>query len=325
MQRFIINDNEAGQRLDKYLKKLLKEAPAGFFYKMMRKKNIVLNGKKTEGSALLRQGDEVKLFLSDETIASFRGAAPQGRELEQKYPVTRLDILYEDRDLLVMNKPAGMLSQKARPEDVSANEYIIGYLLSSGQLTEEQLRTFVPSVCNRLDRNTSGLLIAGKSLAGLQRMGEQLRRRDMDKYYQCLVMGKLEGFGEWKGWLKKDPKANRVEILEQQVQGSSRIHTGYRTLQQFRSREGRAYTLAELHLITGRSHQLRAHLAAMGHPILGDSKYGGGQRQDPLARQLRLPGQLLHACRLEWPDGTILRAPLPEVFQRAVGELCLME
>ena len=126
-------------------------------------------------------------------------------------------------------------------------------------------------------------------------------------------------------WLKKDPKANRVEILEQQVQGSSRIHTGYRTLQQFRSREGRAYTLAELHLITGRSHQLRAHLAAMGHPILGDSKYGGGQRQDPLARQLRLPGQLLHACRLEWPDGTILRAPLPEVFQRAVGELCLME
>lgn len=324
MQQFIIGANEAGQRLDKYLKKLLKEAPASFLYKMMRKKNIVLNGKKAGGSELLGQGDTVGLFLSDETIAKFQGAPARG-ELSRKYPTARLDIIYEDGELLVINKPAGMLSQKARPEDVSANEYIIGYLLASGQLTEGQLLTFAPSVCNRLDRNTSGLLIAGKSLAGLQRMGEQLSRRDLAKYYQCLVRGSLEGCGSLKGWLKKDPKTNRVQILEKQIQGSSQIHTGYRALQHFRSREGDAYTLAELHLITGRSHQLRAHLSAIGHPIVGDSKYGGGQGQDPLARQLRLPGQLLHACRLEWPDGKILEAPLPEPFRRAVGELILME
>lgn len=319
MQQFEIGANEAGQRLDKYLKKLLKEAPSSFFYKMMRKKNIVVNGKKAEGAQKLALGDEVTLFLSDDTIAGFRGEAPGKEALKQKYPTARLSILYEDKDILVINKPAGMLSQKARPEDVSANEYIIGYLLSSGQLKAEDLATFTPSVCNRIDRNTSGILIAGKSLAGLKRMGEALRNRDLLKYYQCLVTGNLADARELEGWLTKDVGTNQVRIGRERTDGSSYIRTGYRPLSHY-TWQGREYTLLKVQLITGKSHQIRAHLASIGHPVLGDRKYGG-RKADPLAEHLHLPGQLLHAWRLVWPEGKTLTAPLPERFQKALQEI----
>ena len=186
MKEFIINENEAGQRFDKYLAKLLREAPKSFFYKMMRKKNITLNGKKATGNEKLLSGDHVKLFLSDETFEKFSGsiAAPRAHHV--------LDIIYEDENILLINKPAGMLSQPADDGTPSLVEYLTGYLLENGSLTEEDLRTFRPSVCNRLDRNTSGLIAAGKSLVGLQTLSEMFKLRELHKYYLCLVEGILD-------------------------------------------------------------------------------------------------------------------------------------
>ena len=158
MKSVIVNSNEAGQRLDKLLGKYLNLAGKGFLYKMMRKKNITLNGKKCDGSEKLSEGDEIRLFLSDETIEKF------SQVRVQKVRKTKLDLVYEDSHILLINKPSGMLSQKAKDTDESLVEYVIAYLMETGQLTVEQLRSFHPSVCNRLDRNTSGLVAAGKSL-----------------------------------------------------------------------------------------------------------------------------------------------------------------
>ena len=163
MQKRIVTPNEAGQRFSKLLEKMLKNAPKGFIYKMLRKKNITLNGKKADGTEKTAVGDEITLWLSDETIQKFEGV-----HIIQKtsdYP----EIIYEDEHVLLMNKPAGILSQKARPEDISVNEQMLAYLMDTGVITEETLKSFKPSVVNRLDRNTSGLIAAGKTLAGFRR------------------------------------------------------------------------------------------------------------------------------------------------------------
>ena len=160
MKEFQITENEAGQRFDKYLAKLLRNAPKSFFYKMLRKKNITLNGRKATGNEKLNTGDQIRLFLSDETFSKFSQQEQTARA------VTDLDIIYEDTDILLINKPTGMLSQPDDTKEPSMVEYLIGYLLQNGSLTEENLRTFHPSVCNRLDKNTSGVIAAGKSLAG---------------------------------------------------------------------------------------------------------------------------------------------------------------
>ena len=177
MQEIIVSTNEAGQRFDKLLAKYLNEAPKSFIYKMLRKKNIVLNGKKATGNEKLGVGDSIKLFLSDETIEKFSKVTVQKTK-------QRLDVIYEDENILLINKPVGMLSQKAEAKDESLVEHIITYLLESGQLTEEELRKFKPSICNRLDRNTSGLVVAGKSLLGLQKMGEPDHRQRCRVYYR---------------------------------------------------------------------------------------------------------------------------------------------
>lgn len=345
MQYFQIGTNEAGQRFDKYLKKLLAGAPGGFLYKMLRKKNITLNGKKATGAEKLELGDEVKLFFSEETFAKFstasighslvqEGDPPQAESLlQQKYPYIPLEIVYEDQDILAVNKPAGMLSQKAAPGDVSANEYVIGYLLKEKFLDGAQLATFRPSICNRLDRNTSGLLIAGKTLKGLQDMADCLKKRSVGKYYRCLVKGEVREPQVIKGWLWKDGKTNQVSVSGSESPGSKYIETGYSPLSCFsikpvsKASKGKGsgitemYTLLEVHLITGRTHQIRAHLASIGHPILGDAKYGDRNANRWLAETLRIQTQLLHAYRMSFPDGKEIIAPLGQEFQKALEYL----
>ena len=291
MKEIVINENEAGQRLDKFLGKLLKEAPASFYYKMLRKKNIVLNGKKATGNEKLTAGDSVKLFLSH----------------------ISLEIVYEDHDILAINKPAGMLSQKAKKEDISANEYILQYLLESGTITRESLHTFKPSVCNRLDRNTSGILVAGKTLNGLQQMSKAFRERSMEKYYLAIVAGHISKPRRIEGFLKKDEKNNQVTILSEPSNDAKPIITEYRPLKLVGQ-----VTLLEVHLITGRSHQIRAHLASIGHPVIGDTKYGNPRLNREFLKNAGVTHQLLHAYRLFLADGTKIQADAPKEFERAL-------
>lgn len=312
MQEIKVTANEAGQRLDKLLSKYLNEAPKSFLYKMLRKKNIVLNGKKATGNEKLVCGDSVKLFLADETIAKF------SKSTIQKAKGT-LDIIYEDEDVLVLNKPVGMLSQKADAKDVSVVEYLITYLLDSGQLTEENLRSFKPSICNRLDRNTSGLLVCGKSLRGLQNMAEMFRERSMKKFYRCIVAGDVKETRYIKGYLVKDEKINTVSVSGKEMPDSQPIETEYRPLEKLQNG-----TLLEVHLITGRTHQIRAHLASEGYPIIGDYKYGDEKINRYYKERYHLVSQLLHAYRMEMPkaaeeleqlSGKVFVAPLPKKFE----------
>lgn len=318
MQSFQIGSNEKDQRFDKYLKKLLQEAPGSFIYKMLRKKNITLNGKKADGSEKLKQGDEVKLFLSDETIQKFSRAIPNASAC---YPSIPLEVLYEDKDILAINKPVGMLSQKADAKDISANEYIIGYLLKKQEITEQDLLTFRPSVCNRLDRNTSGLLVAGKSLRGLQDMAKQFNSRLAEKYYRCLVKGKVLGARTLEGWLSKDGQDNQVTISKQESPGSKYIKMKYVPVESYKLGEQNIATLLEVQLITGRSHQIRVQLASVGHPVIGDHKYGERAANEWFTRKFRVHSQLLHAYRMRLSDGRELTAPLNGEFQKVIDDL----
>lgn len=327
MKEIRIGENESGQRLDKFLLKYMSRAPKSFIYKMLRKKNITLNGKKAQGNEQLRQGDAVKLFLSDDTIGKFSETRTAG------YAETELDILYEDKHTIFINKPAGMLSQKAAAEDVSLVEHLIAYLLKTGQISEEALATFRPSVCNRLDRNTSGIMAAGKSLAALQQLSAMFRERSLKKYYLCLVHGRVTEARRISGFLSKDERTNRVRVQRAGERRSpqkeeARIETEYRPL-----RSGDGVTLLEVHLITGKTHQIRAHLAAEGHPIIGDYKYGMRSVNDSFKREYGLSTQLLHSCRLCFPEctgalselsGREITAPVPDLFRRICREKGVM-
>lgn len=317
MKEIIIRTNEAGQRLDKYLSKYMPLAPRSFFYKMLRKKNITLNGKKAAGQEKLAEGDKISLYLSDDTIGKF--TEKRSSVSRQRTAGIKLDILYEDKNTLFINKPAGMLSQKAAKDDISLVEYMTGYLLESGQITEEELRTFHPSVCNRLDRNTSGIVAAGKTLAALQGLSAMFRERSLKKYYLCLVAGKVAEGGHITGYLTKDPKANRVSFSERKKTAeASAIETEYRPIS-----TGGDVTLLEVHLITGKTHQIRAHMASQGHPIIGDYKYGDRKINDSYRARYGLTSQLLHSARLCMPEcsgtlaelsGKVITAPLPGLF-----------
>ena len=210
MRSLIITEKDAGQRLDKLLGKYLNLAGKSFIYKMLRKKNITLNGKKCDGSEKLSCGDEVKLFLAEETIEKFSEVKVQ------KVRKQELDILYEDEHIALINKPSGMLSQKAKDTDESLVEYFIDYLLDKGTIKEEDLKTFRPSVCNRLDRNTSGLVVAGKTLPGLQIMAAVFKDRSIHKYYQCVVKGVIKEKQLITGFITKDEKTNQVKIWREE-------------------------------------------------------------------------------------------------------------
>lgn len=314
MREIEIKPNDAGQRFDKYLKKLLCNASGSFIYKMLRKKNIVLNGKKADGSEKLKSGDFVKLFLSDETYLKFTvnsEVVQKEYEALRKLPVKDLQVVLEEDDILVINKPAGLLSQKANPNDISANEWILAYLIQTGKLSFEDFMTFRPSICNRLDRNTSGLLIAGKSLKGLQEMAKVLQERTVKKYYRCIVAGEWKETTYLKGYLTKDEASNRVTITDTKISDESKeIETEYRPVTNWKG-----YTELEVHLITGRSHQIRAHLASAGCPIIGDTKYGDTSVNRYFRDQQKLRFQLLHAYRMELEDGRVLIAEVPAKFK----------
>lgn len=276
----------------------MREATKSFIYKMLRKKNITLNGKKAQGNEKLEPGDKVVLFFSEETLEKFCGG--QLRKKERKKAA--FPILYEDEQILLINKPAGMLSQKAKPEDVSLVELVQQYVGCEPG--------FSPGICNRLDRNTSGIVVAGKTLPALQKMSELFRTREVGKYYLTIVKGAMTEKKEVDGYLLKDAKTNKVTVYREEKKGSSYIRTGYEPLVTTRE-----MTLLRVHLMTGKPHQIRSHLSSLGHPVLGDAKYGGAHPQ--------IKYQLLHAYELHFPklgkpfekiSGKCFTATIPQTF-----------
>lgn len=284
MREIIIGKNQCGQRLDKFLAKYLKEAPKSFLYKMLRKKNIKRNGKRAEGNEKLEEGDVITLYLAEETIVRFTGQEPQETKKVSKSGAPEIDVLYENEHIVLINKPAGLLSQKANAGDDSLNDRFVRYV-------GETEAGFTPGICNRLDRNTSGIVIAGKSLAGLQKMSELIRDRKIQKYYLAVVKGVMDKKEVVCGYLKKDAKTNQVRITEGELPGSSYIRTGYEPL----CSDG-SHTLLRVQLFTGKPHQIRSHLSSLGHPIVGDLKYGGSVWGIEGGRQL------LHAYEVVFPE-----------------------
>lgn len=305
MKLITVHKQEEGQRLVKLLGAYLKEAPNSFFYKMLRKKNITLNGKKADGTEKLKCGDEIRLFLSDETYEKFAGKV----QPKEKFPMAKLNIVYEDSNVIFINKPAGMLSQKSVPSDVSLNEYLLGYLEKSGQWKQEESKAFRPSVCNRLDRNTSGMVICGKSMAGLQQMAALLKDRSLHKYYLCLVKGVMTESQHLEGYLLKDENSNQVKIFQKETEGAAHIITEYEPLYT----EGET-TLLEVTLVTGKSHQIRAHLSSIGHPIIGDPKYGDRKVNAFFRETHGIKNQMLHAWKLTFPE---LAEPLDNLSEKS--------
>ena len=312
MKQFQISSQESSQRLDKYLKRMLPEMGTSFMYKMLRKKNITLNNAKATGSELIQTGDIVKCFFSDETFDKFAGnsLADSGNkkndttgEYETAFETLKgIQILYEDEHILLLDKPAGVLSQKATPADISLNEWMIGYLLHTEAVTKDSLKHFKPSVCNRLDRNTSGIVICGKTLHGSRQMSRILKDRSLQKFYRTYVHGCLEGEKILEGYHSKNTKNNQATVLFTKPTTDTAeydvITTAYRSLN---AKE--QYSYLEIELITGKTHQIRAHLAAIGHPIAGDRKYGHtiyNRDMESLPKQYP-KYQLLHAYRIVFP------------------------
>lgn len=370
MREVIISEREEGQRLDRYLEKYMPDAPKSFFYKMMRKKNIVLNGKKVSGSERIQTGDQIKLFLADETIEGFRSGkkaqevdlgaqhlsqakrptngarqmpqakrptngaqqmlqakrlekgARQGKiELQQGHydrNLPPLQIVYEDAQFLVVNKPVGVLSQKADRNDRSIVEQITDYLADNAADD-----TFRPGICNRLDRNTSGLIVAGKTVRALQDMNKRFKERTICKYYLCVVHGSVSKKQYLKGHLEKDSRTNKVTVRQQPGPNSVPIATEYLPLQQGMY-QGESFTLLQVHLITGKSHQIRAHLASIGHPLVGDVKYSTKRASAFDREQLHQRVQLLHAWQLIFTahgKEYVWKAELPDNFAQVLRRL----
>lgn len=311
MQEFIIQKEEAGQTVMKYLARLLPEASMGLLRKSMRKKNIVLNGKKIEGREKIAAGDSVKVWFSDETIEKFREKKEESPKRD--YPDFEAWVLYEDENIVILNKPAGLLSQGDTSGAPSLNEALL--------VSRESRGSVKPSICHRLDRNTSGLVVAGKTVRGLQEMNALIKARALTKVYQALVYGKTPPSGILKGYLVKDHERNQVCYTPCAEPGALPIETHYETLA-MTTAHGCTFSLVRVRLVTGRSHQIRLHFSSIGHPLLGDRKYGS-RVSLAASEALHIRRQLLHAASLTFPvltddfaylSGKTFTAPLPADF-----------
>ena len=287
MRTVIINTNDENQRLDKFLTKLCRNMPQSFMYKAIRKKNIKVNGKKSEISYRLCAGDKVDLYINDEFFEdaeyndSYRSLTP------------KLNIIYEDENILLMDKPSGLIVHDDDTEKVNTLlNHMKAYLFQKGEYNPDEENSFVPSLCNRIDRNTAGIVIAAKNAMSLKILNDKIKLREIKKYYLCLVEGKLKKKSDiLTGYLVKNTDQNRVYIHNEKINGAKSIATKYKVL-----REGNLTSLVEVELLTGRTHQIRAHFASIGHPLAGDGKYGTNE----FNKRIKMKTQALCSYKLKF-------------------------
>ncbi len=265
MKTFIINENDAGQRMDKFLTKAIPLLPQSLLYKSLRTKRIKLNGKRCEISTRLQTGDRVDLYLNDEFFPDLNS------DLLFLSAGDDLDIVYEDENILLLNKAPGLIVHEDEKEQIDTLIHRVQkYLYKKGEYQPQQENSFTPALCNRIDRNTSGIVIAAKNAATLRVMAEKIKNRQLSKRYLCIVHGcPVPEQATLTGYLVKDAENNQVTISRHKTPQAKTVLTRYRVLET----KGR-FSLVEVDLLTGRTHQIRAHMASIGHPLLGDTKYG---------------------------------------------------
>lgn len=293
MKLINVDQGHEKERLNKYLSRILPNASMSFIYKMLRKKNIVLNGRKASGSELLKSGDEIKIFFSDETFDKFSKQSTS--VIREAGPI---QVLFENEDIIAVHKPAGLLSQSDKSGGDCVNARILSYLSVKSELPSD----FTPSIVNRLDRNTSGIVLAGKTYQGTRMLTEEIRERKIIKTYKCICDGAFAEHMTVTAYLI-EAADNKVEIYDSFVDGSKKIITEF-----IPDRRLAGYTLLTVILHTGRKHQIRAQLSALGHPVAGDPKYGRGKGK-----------MLLHAYSVEIPDIGVIEDPLPDNFTRFIN------
>lgn len=270
MKEFEIMENDAGQRLDKFLQKAVKTLPQSLLYKYVRIKRIKVNGKRTESAYKLVKGDRVQLYINDEFFET------DAENAFLRAPAI-VDAIYEDKNILLVNKKPGLVVHE--DESGSADTLIARiqhYLYDKGEYDPEHENSFVPALCNRIDRNTSGIVIAAKNAESLRILNEKIKTREIKKLYLCIVHGVLEKkAGTLEGFLEKDSSEKKVYIHDKRQPGDLEVKTKYRVIG-----ENSGLSLIEAELVTGRTHQIRAHFASIGHPLLGDGKYGSNTLND---------------------------------------------
>jgi 23S rRNA pseudouridine955/2504/2580 synthase len=283
-----VGKNDSNQRLDRFLKKYMDEAGTGFIYKMLRKKNIKVNESKASPEMMIFEGDTIQLYLSDETIDKFIGT----KEVRKSKLAPR--IIYEDENLVLINKPAGILSHGAGEEfEENIVDSLVTYLIQKGDYIPRIEKTFSPSICNRLDRNTSGVIIGAKNSEALRLVNKAIKEGSVRKYYKTIVKGTIKEDFEHKGFLIKDEDRNLVDISDKQGERSKDVYTKFRVIM---SKGG--YSLLEVELITGRTHQIRSTLQTMGYPVIGDRKYGNSVVNDEFRKKYGLENQWLHGYKI---------------------------
>lgn len=343
MRDITITANDAGRRLDRFLRKYLRNASLGEIYKLIRK-DVKVDGKRRGESYMLSEGEVLTLYISDEALDKLTGSSgPDGRSSAGTRKAKRqFRIIYEDSNILIADKPFGLLTHGDRHEKKNhlANQ-VRDYLIERGEFDPRTEKVFSPAPANRLDRNTTGLVLFGKNAAALRALGEVIRNDLADKFYLTIACGTIDRRLTLTGLLAKDEQANKVEILPGSQDAAGDADTKARSvvtiaepLRTLSFGAGLDATLTEIQLVTGRSHQIRAHLASTGHPVAGDVKYadaGASALNRYLRQKYHLSTQLLHAYRftfaseelpaeLAYLSGKSFTAPLPSAFSRILAD-----
>jgi 23S rRNA pseudouridine955/2504/2580 synthase len=285
MKELTIRSNDAGQRLDKFVQKAVKTLPQALLYKYVRMKRIKVNGKRCEIAYKLTVGDKVQLYINDEFFEN----TDKNTFL---HAPSKVDVLYEDGNILLVDKKAGLVVHE---DESGSPDTLIGrvqhYLYDKGEYNPALENSFAPALCNRIDRNTAGIVIAAKNAESLRLINEKIKTREIKKYYLCIAHGLFERkSGLLEGYLEKNSNEKRVYIHDRKQLGDLEIKTQYHVLATSKNDE---LSLVEVELVTGRTHQIRAHLASIGHPLLGDGKYGS----NALNARYNLKYQALYAYK----------------------------
>lgn len=301
MREYTINSNDAGQRLDKFILKTVKGMPISLMYKAIRTKKIKVNRKRAEQKQMLNLGDTVQMFLNDDL---FSEKITDNELLSIK---VQLDIVYEDENILICNKAPGILVHSGDGDGKVSGDgnvkdrntliyHIQAYLAQKGEYNPNKENSFAPALCNRIDRNTGGMVISAKNAPALRDINERIKNNEIAKRYLCAVHGRLpKKTDTLSDFLIKDHKNNTVRVVKNQIKGAKKIITKYSELEYNKAKD---ISLVEIELITGRTHQIRAHMASIGHPLLGDGKYG----KIDLDKKIGYKHQALYSYKLTFKD-----------------------